>query len=456
MSGSRGQRLRRVATGLLSAVALGATGSAVAVPAAQAKTGWKVNATVKNAIASSARTCADTNLLGCVNAPLWTGVGDVDDVSVPSDVAAGSSGSFSFTSPSLVEGGDMYIDYTMPTGSRYEVLVEDDDHVSGYVGAGNYVGCTQITPQNDTAAVCSAQWGGTYEAMTPTITFGPSSQAPLPSVGQRCSGTMGGDVRLIDCMDTKQWGPTDPNQPMWIKFQTIDAVPVYVQQQSGGPNCRMGGEYAPVCSIVIQPGESLQIGSLDQSVNATYTIEIMATATGYDLPDGNGLPPDPNPQSTAAPAVRALSVNPGAVRPASSGATVVASRKAKHRGARVRYRSTQTGTTVFTVARATGKGWRTLPGRTADADLIGSGVKKGGRCVRASSGTSTGKPCRFRSPLRGHFLHHGSAGANAVEFTGRLAGKRLPAGRYRLTARSRPHRSVRISKPVVTRFTVSR
>jgi hypothetical protein len=441
------------ATRLVALLTLAAATLAVVVPGAQAKTSWSVDATVSNRIASTASTCANVSLFGCVNADLWTGVGDVDDVNPPRDVAAGADGSFSFTSPSLVEGGDLYVDYTMPTGSKYEAIVEDDDHVSGYMGAGNYVGCTQVAPQGDSAAVCSAQWGGTYEAMTPTFTFGPSSQAPLPSVGQRCSGTMGWEVVLIDCMDTKQFGPADPSQKMWVSFRTITPGPVYVQQQTGGPNCRMGQGYPSTCSILMQPGKSLQIGSLNNTGDATYTVEIMSTASGYDVPDG--LVPDPNPQSTAAPAVRALTVAPGTVRPASSGAPV-AQRATKGRGARIRYRSSQDVTTVFTLARATRGGWRTLPGRTANADLVGSGVKRRGRCVRTSSGARTGSPCRYRSRLRGHFLHHGQAGVNAVRFTGRLAGKRLPAGRYRLTAQARHHRTGKLSVPVAERFRVAR
>lgn len=450
----RPARSRGVVARLLTVAALGTAGLALAVPGAQAKTGWKVNATVKNTIASSALTCGNTGLLGCVSPFYWTSVGDVDDVNVPVEVAAGATGSFSFTSPSLVEGGDMYVDYTMPTGSKYEVLVEDDDHVSGYTGAGNYVGCTQSTPQGDAAAVCSAQWGGTYEAMTPTITFGPSAQAPVLSVGQRCSGTLGWETILLDCMDTKQWSPVDPNLPMWVSFRAVTPEAVYVQQQTGGPNCRMGQGYASSCSLVIQPGQPLQIGSLNNTGAATYTVEVMATAIGHSLPVGGALPPDPNPSSSSVAAVRQLRVNPGAVRPATSGAPVVTKQPAKNRGAKIRYRASQRGTTVFSIARKTARGWRTLPGRTANADLIGSGVKRGGRCVRATA-ASKGTPCRFRSRLRGHFAHHGTKGANVVEFTGRLAGKRLPAGSYRLTARTRPHRSDRVSAPVVTRFTVA-
>ncbi|MFA4929097.1 MAG: hypothetical protein WC558_11310, partial [Patulibacter sp.] len=184
----------------------------------------------------------------------------------------------------------------------------------------------------------------------------------------------------------------------------------------------------------------------------------MQTAVGHSLPAEGTLPPDPNPQSTAAaaPALRALAVNPGAVRPASSGAAVVAKRKAKSRGALVRYRSTQPGTTVFTLARATAKGWKTLPGRTANADMIGSGVKKGGRCAMASGGKPSGTPCRYRSTLRGHFLDRSAVGGNTLQISGRLAGKRLAAGRYRLTAQARHHRTGKLSKPVTTRFTVAR
>lgn len=448
--------LKRAAARMLQAVALSAAVLAVAAPAGHAKTAWSVNASVANNIGSGVDNCQDIPGLGCLFAYNFTGVGDVDNVTIPtSPIAAGGTGQFGFKSPSFVEGGDLYVDYTMPTGSKYEVIVEDDDHVSGYTGAGNYVGCTQTAAQGDSAAVCSAQWGGTYEQMTPTITFGPSSQAPLPSVGQRCSGTMGWATTLIDCMDTKQFGPADPRQKMWVSFRTITSGAVYVQQQTGGPNCRMGQGYASTCSLLMQPGKSLQIGSLNNSGDAAYTVEIMSTASGYDVPDG--LVPDPNPQSmSAAPALRALAVNPGAVRPASSGAAVVAKRKAKNRGALVRYRSTQPGTTVFTLARATATGWKTLPGRTANADIIGSGVKKGGRCAMAPSGKPSGTPCRYRSTLRGHFLDRSAVGSNAVQISGRLAGKRLAAGRYRLTAQARHHRTGKLSKPVTTRFTVAR
>ncbi|MFA4929516.1 MAG: hypothetical protein WC558_13440, partial [Patulibacter sp.] len=261
----RHSRSGGVAARLLTLAALGAAGLAVAVPGAQAKTTWKVNATVKNNVASSALTCGNTGLLGCVSPFYWAAIGDVDDPGTPFEIASGAGGGFSFTSPSVVEGGDMYIDYTMPTGSMYEVIVEDDDHISGYPGSGNYAACAQTSAQGDSDAVCSAQWGGTYEAMTPTFTFGPSSQAPLPSVGQRCSGTMGEGTVLVDCMDTKQWGPTDPNNAMWISFRTLSTNPVYVQQSSGGPNCRMGPGYGNTCSIQIAAGKNLQIGSLEDT-----------------------------------------------------------------------------------------------------------------------------------------------------------------------------------------------
>jgi hypothetical protein len=460
----RGSGVKRAASRLAQVAAVSLAALVVTAPASSAKTPWTVNGTVFNNTGSTVDNCGLAGGgVGCLFAPYWSGVGDVDDVTIPtSSIAAGSTGKFGFTSPSLVSGGDMYIDYTMPTGTKYEITVEDDDHVSSGLGTGNYVACSQSSPQNDTSAVCSAQWDGTYEAMTPQITFGPSSQASIASVGQRCTATLGGsNPGMLNCVGAGQFGGTPPNQMTMYTFRSLTPGYLQIEQESEDVSCRVGGPGTGVgmeCTMIADgrnPARSLQIQALDTDTAQSYSVEIMATATGYDVPEG--LVPDPNHQqsTSAAPALRALAVNPGAVRPATSGAAVVAKRKAKNRGALVRYRATQPGTTVFTLARATKGGWRTLPGRTANADLIGSGVKQGKRCVLAPGGRPTGAPCRYRSALRGHFLDRNVAGGNTLQISGRLAGKRLPAGRYRLTAQARHHRAGKLSKPVTARFTVA-
>lgn len=476
---TRGAR-RRTPVNLLKAAALATALLGVSAPAAQAKTSWNVSGTVANNAGSALNNCGVTisSGVGCLFAYRWMGDGSVDNPTIPTTpIPAGGTGSFGFTSSSLVEGGDMYIDYTMPTGTGYEVVAEDDDHVSGYTGAGNYIGCSQSSPQGDLTAVCSAQWGGTYEKMTPKITFGPSAKAPLPSVGQRCSGTMGGTFPVvIDCAATGQVGPPDPSNEMMITVRTSTQGAMYVQQAGGGQSCRLGGaNYPGTCTMFAKPGNALQIGTLENATQGDFGVEIMATATGYSIP--GGLPLDPNQDVRGALAVRGLRVSPTAVRPARSGAPVVRAGAAKGGGATIRYRSSHDATTVFSLARATtgvrrgdscvrvkaGVGgsrhctvWVTLPHQDVRSGVVGSGVKQAGRCRLAPSGKPSSAPCSYRSRLRGHFLHHAKAGNNRVTFTARLAGRRLAAGRYRVIAQSRYRRSDRVSKPVSTDFTIAR
>jgi virginiamycin B lyase len=88
-------------------------------------------------------------------------------------------------------------------------------------------------------------------------------------------------------------------------------------------------------------------------------------------------------------------------------------------GTRVRYRLSEPATVPFTVERA-------APGR-----------RVGGRCVRPTRRNRTARPCIRYLKLRGSFSRQSAAGLNRFTFTGRLRGRRLSPGRYRLVARAR-------------------
>jgi subtilisin family serine protease len=61
------------------------------------------------------------------------------------------------------------------------------------------------------------------------------------------------------------------------------------------------------------------------------------------------------------------------------------------------------------------------------------GRRVGGRCVAPTRGNRGRGSCtRYRS--RGQIVHTGRAGVNRVRFSGRVSGRSLPAGSYRLTA----------------------
>jgi hypothetical protein len=111
------------------------------------------------------------------------------------------------------------------------------------------------------------------------------------------------------------------------------------------------------------------------------------------------------------PAASGLAINPSTLVVADFGASIAATR-----GAKVRYRLSEPATVRFTVQRA------------------GPGRKVKGRCVKPRRSNLGRRSCTRYTTLRGSFTHAGRAGPNSFRFTGRLRGRKLKPGRYRLVA----------------------
>lgn len=147
---------------------------------------------------------------------------------------------------------------------------------------------------------------------------------------------------------------------------------------------------------------------------------------------------------TARPLIEGASLSPSsfAVAKAATPLKASASRRVR-RGSKVRYRLAEGANVTFTVQQAT-KGVK----------LKGKGKGKG-RCVRASSANiralrrqlrkrlgNAATPKRLATALRkarctlyvrkGRLHRHGAAGSNTVRFSGRIGGRALRLGRYRL------------------------
>jgi hypothetical protein len=80
----------------------------------------------------------------------------------------------------------------------------------------------------------------------------------------------------------------------------------------------------------------------------------------------------------------------------------------------VSYRLSEPGRAKFTVERAA------------------KGRKKGHGCVRPTRKNRTAKRCTRYVKLKGSFSRVSKAGLNSFRFTGRLRGRKLRPGRYRL------------------------
>jgi hypothetical protein len=114
-----------------------------------------------------------------------------------------------------------------------------------------------------------------------------------------------------------------------------------------------------------------------------------------------------------APAVSLLRLDPTTFVAAARGGSVAALRPV---GTRVSYRLSAAAAVTFRVEKR-------LPGR-----------RVAGRCV-VPTRSNRGRPaCTRHVPLAGSFRHAGGRGTNRFGFTGRLRGRSLPPGPYRLVA----------------------
>lgn len=129
-------------------------------------------------------------------------------------------------------------------------------------------------------------------------------------------------------------------------------------------------------------------------------------------------PAPPPPPATAADTVAAvlsgLSIRPSSFKALPSGASIGSRGRAT-----VRYRLSENATTTFTVERV-------LKGR-----------RRGRSCQAPSAANRRGAVCTRYVKVAGSFRHSGRTGANSFRFTGRIAGRRLGAGSYRMLAVTR-------------------
>jgi hypothetical protein len=159
-------------------------------------------------------------------------------------------------------------------------------------------------------------------------------------------------------------------------------------------------------------------------------------------PPGGGPAPGPAPGPGPVPPDRKAAsftgyrLSPTLFRAAARGASV-AGRRAPT-GSRVSYRLNEAATITFRVQRAT------------------KGRVVGRKCRRETRRNRRGrKRCTLYVTQRGSFAHKGKTGANAFRFTGRLRGRKLGLGSYRLSARA-VDASGNASKTVTKKFKIVR
>jgi hypothetical protein len=116
--------------------------------------------------------------------------------------------------------------------------------------------------------------------------------------------------------------------------------------------------------------------------------------------------------------IQSLAVTPHKFRAAGGGEAISSVRKKAPLGSRVTYSLSAGATVAFSIERR-------LPGR-----------KVGKRCVKKTKVNQGKKRCSRFMGVRGKFTHSGQAGQSRFRFSGRIAGRSLKPGSYRLVGKT--------------------
>jgi hypothetical protein len=162
---------------------------------------------------------------------------------------------------------------------------------------------------------------------------------------------------------------------------------------------------------------------------------------GASPPGGGGASPAPAPgrpaPAAAVPVLGSLSMSPAAFLAAPAGASLAAAAT----GTRLSYSDSVAATTRFAV----------------DQQVAGRLVRRRGGvghyCQPVRRAVPAVARCRRYVALAPGFSHHDRAGPNLLRFTGRLGGRALAPGAYRLSAVATDARGAR-SRPVVRAFRI--
>ena len=209
---------------------------------------------------------------------------------------------------------------------------------------------------------------------------------------------------------------------LWNSFQpaswppTTRMIPTYRFEY--GTSAEYGSQTAdaPLAASLSPTSVSTPVGGLQP--DTLYHYRLMAT-NDSDTTVGADATFTTAPASSQATLSRLsrLAISPRAFPAASRGPSARAAARRRRTGARVTFRLNVVASVRFTVERR----------------KVGRRVR--GRCVPPSRRNRRGRRCVRYVRVRGSFTRAGDAGANAFRFTGRMAGRTLRLGRYRLAAR---------------------
>lgn len=160
-------------------------------------------------------------------------------------------------------------------------------------------------------------------------------------------------------------------------------------------------------------GDNAQVTAVAPARPAGGRVDVQVTTAGGT---SIALPVDvftyPSTPDRTPPTVSSYVLAPTTFRAVNTGGSVFATRV----GTRVSYKLSEAATTTFTVQRA-------LAGR-----------RSGRRCVAPKRSNRRKRKCTRLAAVPGSFAVNGVAGTNRFKFSGRMRGRALSRGSYRLVA----------------------
>jgi hypothetical protein len=292
--------------------------------------------------------------------------------------------------------------------------------VSIPVRGGDYVGVD--VSQAATSVVGAPVWvyttqpsGATYDAWDSGLPNG-STLTPSRTPGGRLMLNAVESLRPAVSGVSPSSGSTAGGEAVTITGSDLD----------GATGVSFGGTPASSFTVVsptqvTATAPARPAGTVDVQVTTPGGV---SPATGADVysyvgPSGGGGPgPGGTSGGVALAAVGTERLSPSAFPAAPSGPSALTAKRSY--GTKVRYTLNEAARVRFTVQQA-------QPGRKT-----GTGTKT--RCVPQTNKNRKAKKCTRLVNLLGTFTLNGRAGANSFRFSGRIGGKRLKPGSYRLVA----------------------
>jgi hypothetical protein len=249
---------------------------------------------------------------------------------------------------------------------------------------------TQATMNSDSAVATAAGTGPTVTVKAPPAS---ASDVPIQEFPGRVSVSKGDHLAI----DGTNIAATVNNSGQ--KFSYVFTPPLV---QGQGPRGSTSSTGELLVSAAVEP-DSDHDGFGDETQDKCPT-----EANGGNACSG---PDHVKPRLTR------LAFHPAAFSALGKGGTIIG----RTLGTRITYRLSETATVTFKVQRQR------------------AGRRIRGRCRAATrrNKTISRRKCKLFKRVRGSFKHTDGAGSNSIRFSGRLRGKRLKAGRYRLVAVAR-------------------